>query len=138
MKKRMKNTIMIALLLCMCLSACGRDHKEEGAVKDNNSNSEVSVSDTDQDKLYGELFDIHNKIEIHIDITGEELMKLQEDYWKYASMGSKSPIYRDTALAITITTSEGSNTYEFENVGIRMKGIRPELIFITKKKECII
>lgn len=122
MKKRMKNTIMIALLLCMCLSACGRDHKEEGAVKDNNSNSEVSVSDTDQDKLYGELFDIHNKIEIHIDITGEELMKLQEDYWKYASMGSKSPIYRDTALAITITTSEGSNTYEFENVGIRMKG----------------
>ena len=68
MKKKMKNAIMIALLLCMCLSACGRDHKEDReAVKDNNTNSEVSVSDTDQDKLYGELFDIHNKIEIHID-----------------------------------------------------------------------
>lgn len=72
--------------------------------------------------LYEQLFDINNKIEIDIDITEDQLALLQEDYEKYSAKGSKSPIYRETSMTITIHTSEGADTYEFENVGIRMKG----------------
>lgn len=72
--------------------------------------------------LYEQLFDINNKIEIDLDITEEQLALLQEDYETYSAFGSKSPIYRNTPMTIRITTPEGTRTYEFENVGIRMKG----------------
>ena len=74
------------------------------------------------EEIYQQLFDLKNVIQIHVDITDEELMKIQEDYDKYASMGSKSPIYRDAAMNITISTSANTYTYHIPNVGVRMKG----------------
>ena len=47
-----------------------------------------------------------------------EINKLQSDYKKYKSIGSKSPIYRKADVTITI----GSSSYKIEEVGIRLKG----------------
>ena len=74
------------------------------------------------EELYQQLFELKNLIQIHIDITDEQLEKLQEDYDKYANMGSKSPIYREAALNITITTEKDTYTYHIPNAGVRMKG----------------
>ncbi len=88
-----------------------------------------TVFDIDKDKLpytqkqiYNQLFDINNKIELDIDISDEELAKIQKDYENYSSMGSKSPIYRVADVDIKITTAKDSYTYHIEEVGIRMKG----------------
>ena len=75
-----------------------------------------------QEQIYTQLFDINNKIEIDIDMSDEELQKMQDDYDKYSDMGSKSPIYRMADVDITITTSTDKYTYQIEEVGVRMKG----------------
>ncbi len=75
-----------------------------------------------QEQIYKQLFDINNKVEINIDMPKSELQKLQKDYEKYDSMGSKSPIYRMANVTITITTSTSKYAYYIEQVGVRMKG----------------
>ncbi|MBE5940307.1 MAG: hypothetical protein E7266_07905 [Lachnospiraceae bacterium] len=113
---RNKYILMAAVLLLTFFTACGNS-------VDLPTNDETDApTNGETTEIYEQLFDINNKIEINIDISDEQLALLQEDYNKYAAMGSKSPIYRDTPMSITITTADGSNTYEFENVGIRMKG----------------
>lgn len=74
------------------------------------------------EEIFEQLFDINNKIEIKIDITDEELLNIQKDYVKYAEKGSKSPIYREASMFITIHTKEDALTYYIKNIGIRMKG----------------
>lgn len=75
-----------------------------------------------EEQIYKQLFDINNKIEVDVDITKDELQKIQDDYNKYRDMGSKSPIYREADLLITITTAKDKYTYKIEDIGIRMKG----------------
>ena len=73
--------------------------------------------------IFNALFSYENHIEIKLDISDSELKKLQQDYEKYASFGSKSPIYRMADMIITITTPDGnSTTWTIEQVGVRMKG----------------
>ena len=75
-----------------------------------------------EEELYNQLFDLNNKIQIDLDMSNAELQKIQDDYERYRSFGSKSPIYRMGTLKITITTSAGSTTYRINEVGVRMKG----------------
>lgn len=72
----------------------------------------------DEIDIYNELFDINNKVSVYIDITEDELLKIQKDYEEFSSRGSKSPIYRMCDLVITIN----SDQYYLNEVGIRMKG----------------
>lgn len=78
----------------------------------------VTTAPQEANALFSELFDIHNFISITIDMSNDELEKMQTDYERYAAMGSKSPIYRMANVTITI----GDATYYIEEVGVRMKG----------------
>ena len=78
--------------------------------------------DDELDVFYA-LFDPENHISLKLDISNSELKKIQQDYEKYSSMGSKSPIYRMADLIVTITFPDGSKyEWRIEQVGIRMKG----------------
>jgi len=139
MKRKLLIILSTILLVSLFLSACNSTDNSQTKTQENGGNIQTSgnqdntQTNTDFDDIYTKLFDINNKIEIKIDITDEELAKLQADYEKYAAVGSKSPIYRDTALSITITTNEGSEKYDFENVGIRMKGNTSRTDFYSAK-----
>lgn len=74
------------------------------------------------EEIYQQLFDPNSKLEIDLDMSDEELQKLQEDYERYRNMGSKSPIYRLGNLTITVTTDRGTVSYLIKEVGARMKG----------------
>ena len=78
----------------------------------------IPSPDKEEIEIYNELFDINNKVAVYIDISEEELFKIQKDYEKFSSHGSKSPIYRMCDLVITINNDQ----YYLEEVGIRMKG----------------
>ena len=84
---------------------------------------DLSVYDPDELQLFYELFDHNNHVSLYLDISNSELKKIQQDYEKYSSMGSKSPIYRMANLYVTITKPDGTNLeYVIEQVGVRMKG----------------
>ena len=73
--------------------------------------------------VFRALFDERSHVSIQLKISNSELKKIQKDYEKYSSMGSKSPIYRMADLVITITTSDGiTGTWTIPEVGVRMKG----------------
>jgi spore coat protein CotH len=73
---------------------------------------------TYQETVYDSLFDINNHIRFDIIIDDSELALLQSDYEYYTSIASKSPIYRKCHLTVAINET----IYQFEEVGIRMKG----------------
>lgn len=76
---------------------------------------------TDQE-IYQQLFDLNNKVQVDIDMSHDELQKLQDDYDRYHEMGSKSPIYRMATVTITITAHRDTTVYRIPEVGVRMKG----------------
>ena len=75
-----------------------------------------------EEELYQQFFDPNNKVELNLDMTNGELQKLQNDYEKYSSFGSKSPIYRMGTLTITVTVGSQTTKYRINEVGVRMKG----------------
>ena len=75
-----------------------------------------------EEELYNQLFDLDNKIDLYLDMPASELQKIQDDYDRYRSFGSKSPIYRMGTLKVTITTDKGTTVYRINEVGVRMKG----------------
>lgn len=90
------------------------------AVDDPSYDSSVNMDQMDD---FNMLFDPNNHISFELDISDKELAKLQRDYENYSAKGSKSPIYRMANLKVTITTPDGNeHYYEFEQVGVRMKG----------------
>lgn len=105
--------IISLLLVCLLLAGCG-------AAAPSAADSEPAADP--ETALYEALFDPANKVEIHIDMTEEEIAKIQQDYDYYSSNWSKSPIYRMADMKITVTTAEGTQTYEIPQVGVRMKG----------------
>lgn len=79
--------------------------------------------DVDEMILFEELFSYENHVSLYLDISNSELKKIQKDYEKYSSMGSKSPIYRMADLHVTITKPDGTQwKFIIEQVGVRMKG----------------
>lgn len=140
LKRVVTKSLAIILSMTCILAGCNNGNSTEtsninetsstetGAeVDDFNTNpfdiTPVSMSDdfeiTDEDReLYNSLFDLKNKVTVSIDISEEELAKIQADYDYYNSMNSKSPIYRKCNLTITIN----DKSYVIEEVGVRMKG----------------
>lgn len=136
--KKIISAVMAALMI-MVMGGCGSSSKETptsensspytSETTDNSNVTEGKEYDIDSDKLpydeetiYNQLFDINNKVEIDVDISDEELAKMQSDYDRYYARGSKSPIYRKCDLKISITSGGVKNTYVIRNTGIRMKG----------------
>ncbi|WP_025724420.1 CotH kinase family protein [Acholeplasma granularum] len=70
------------------------------------------------DSLYNDFFNPNSTVEIKIDIEPSELALIQSDYEYYSSIHSKSPIYRKS----DVTFKVNGVSYEFLEVGIRMKG----------------
>lgn len=85
------------------------------------SDTSVFVDDTpvDQQALYEELFDLNSTVQIDVNLSKDEIAKIQEDYQYYKAMNSKSPIYRRAA---SVTFTVNGQKYVIEDVGIRMKG----------------
>lgn len=111
----MKKRIFILLLSLLLLSGCSTVPDSTSPTTDNSSISEQ--------QLFEMLFDIENRIDLQLDMSPEELRKMQEDYEKYDCNGSKSPIYRMGTLMVTITTPKDQvYSYAVEEVGVRMKG----------------
>lgn len=106
-------------------SGSNSDNNPGSGSGDSGSKDEQPSPDYPEEDLaiFNALFDPENHIEIKLDISDSELAKLQQDYNKYSSFGSKSPIYRMADMVITITTPDGgSSTWTIEQVGVRMKG----------------
>ena len=102
----------------------GNSDNTDGGDNGSSSDEQPSPDYPEEDiAIFNALFSYENHIEIKLDISDSELKKLQQDYEKYASFGSKSPIYRMADMIITITTPDGnSTTWTIEQVGVRMKG----------------
>ena len=121
MKRLLAVVLGISLSVCM-LTSCTNTGNDKKNTNSKGNVSKQSYSDGDRDEamaIYDALFNLDNKITLDVEISDEELNKLQEDYEEYDSMRSKSPIYR-RADKVTITIGEDS--YEIEDVGIRLKG----------------
>ena len=80
---------------------------------------ESGIEEFDQQSLYDELFDFNSVVQIDVNISKEELAKIQQDYDYYLAKNSKSPIYRK---ADSVTFTINGKKYVIEEVGIRMKG----------------
>ena len=86
------------------------------------------------EEIYQQLFDPNSKLEINLDMSDEELQKLQDDYERYRNMGSKSPIYRLGNLTVTVTTDRGTVSYLIKEVGARMKGNTSRTSFYNEQE----
>lgn len=129
MKKRILASLLGALLVVTGIAGCSDSDGGEATGTDNETQEEIGSASSikvsedfeisDEDKaLYESLFNVNSEVRINIDISEEELTKIQKDYEYYESFGSKSPIYRMCTLNIEIDGKK----YTIPEVGIRMKG----------------
>ena len=99
---------------------------ECGATDPNYNPNPTPTPDPNEDPdmvIFNALFDETSHVSIKLNISNSELKKIQQDYEKYSSMGSKSPIYRMADLVVTITTADGQvGQWTIPQVGVRMKG----------------
>ena len=135
---RRKLSLFMAMgMLAASITGCSLDDGKEKETGENstqtnveaNSGSESNLNpDFDYEKysyteeeyrLYTELFDLNNFVSVQLEISQEEIDKLQADYEYYEEMESKSPIYR---LVDKVIISIGDKVYEIEEVGIKLKG----------------
>ncbi len=68
--------------------------------------------------LYEQLFDLNSTVQIALTVEQNEMDKLQQDYYQYKRIGSKSPIYRKATMTLTVNGVR----HVMEEVGIRLKG----------------
>lgn len=142
-KKRFGCIFLVIMLVC--LTACnkgeagnnsgnagekGSEGVNTGNISEDNTNNTANVAytpikmsddfkaDKEELALYESLFSSDSKIKVTVDISDEELRKIQEDYDRYSSKGSKSPIYRKCNMTFEINGEK----YTIEEVGVRMKG----------------
>lgn len=121
MKKRLISVLLamgIAVMSVGC-SATNTDNKGTEEKTTNNLNNVQPEHLSEEEQLYKDLFDINTYVKVEINISDEELAKIEEDYNTYRNKNSKSPIYR---MADKVTFTVGEKVYEIEEVGIRMKG----------------
>lgn len=149
MKKRMLQIAVLLGSVALMCAGCGKTTDTSEVIQPGNeevaegfsSSVTAAVYNIDSDELpyteasvYEQLFDLENRVEVKIDISQEELENLQKDYETYREKDSKSPIYRNASMSVTITTETESNTYIIENVGIRMKGNTSRTDFYSKEE----
>lgn len=120
--------ILVVFLICILTVftwGCEKSDNEKQADSTEEVGAEViegvegNTEYENSTELFEKLFDINNVVSIQIEISDEELEKLQQDYVVYDTKNSKSPIYR---VADKVTISVGDEVYEIEEVGIRHKG----------------
>lgn len=134
---------ILAALVCGCSVADGEKTSESkqgeesvvsstpsGENKDSEKNKDKTNEKNEQEELYNALFNIENPVSIKIDISDEELLKIQQDFDEYSSMDSKSPIYR---RADCVTFTVNGNEYRISDVGVRMKGNTSRDSFYNKE-----
>lgn len=94
--------------------------------------SSSSVEQIDQMEVeYQEFFDINTRVEITIKMSKSELKKLNNDYSQYKYNGGKSPLSRSADVEIKF----GDKVYNFDQVGIKMKGNTSRTQFLDKDGE---
>jgi len=135
MKKIWLKIFMVTGILL--LVGCGESSTEAYQNQEDEATGKLYYVGSDmlpysEETIYTQLFDIGNKISVEIDVTDEVLQQLQKDYEEYERKGSKSPIYREADLRVTIETKKDKNTYVIEQVGIRMKGNTSRTDFYEK------
>lgn len=116
---------ILASLFCGCSSVADEKTNESSTISDDNkgenkdNDKDKTNEENEQESLYDALFNIENSVSIKIDISNDELLKIEKDYENYSSKASKSPIYR-RADCVTFTVS--GKEYRVTDVGVRMKG----------------
>lgn len=124
MKKILLIPLCICLLLCCACQAGGSIRPET-----------LDTAYIPEQQVFEMLFDIENKIELRLEMSEDELAKMQQDYENYDLNGSKSPIYRMADLYVTLTTPEGiTHTWEIPEVGVRMKGNTSRTAFYSREE----
>lgn len=138
MSRRIAETAAgICMAGILLFTGCGKTPEKN--VNENETSSlsgqeENNTQISEEEQLYKDFFDINSKIEIDIDITDEELAKLQADYEKYRNAGSKSPVYRKCDVTFRVTTDKGTSEYFLEDVGVRMKGNTSRTDFYSEER----
>ena len=140
---RKRFSCIFLVIMLVCLTACnkgeagnnsgnagekGSEGVNAGNISEDNTNNTANVAytpikmsddfkaDKEELALYESLFSSDSKIKVTVDISDEELRKIQEDYDRYSSKGSKSPIYRKCNMTFEINGEK----YTIEEVGVRM------------------
>lgn len=113
---------LLCLILPLCLLLGCVPAQDIPTSTDETTQTEPEET-SEEERLYSQLFSLDCQIKLELDMSDEELAKLQADYGKYSSRGSKSPIYRMADLTVHITDETGvTSSYVIEQVGVRMKG----------------
>lgn len=83
----------------------------------------------DQQSIYEEMFDPDSVVEVSVDISYDQLRKLQTDYEYYRARNTRSPIYR---IADSVTFAINGKKYVVYDVGIRLKGTSSRCNFFNE------
>lgn len=135
----MKCRSLIALILCLLiLPGCGKQltsvpstEQVRGEIPAPTTTTEPSDTEPTEDELlYEQLFHPQTRLAVEIRMSGQELQKMQDDYDRYLSFGSKSPIYRRADVIITLD----GVAHEIKDVGVRMKGNTSRMSFYDREK----
>ena len=119
----MKRFFLTLLCLALALTLIACDTPSPTPTPQPTPTPDIQESDGAQQTAFEALFSKENHISLKLDISDTELAKLQADYERYSSFGSKSPIYRMADLYVTITTPSGKALeWCLMQVGVRMKG----------------
>lgn len=136
---------MLLVLSCILNTGSSQSVKAETVPAEYTAQNDTEISkasfgpyniDTDtlpftQAEIYNQLFDLKNVISVDVDITNDEIKKLQRDF----SRNNKSPIYRMADVTISITIpSKGTYTYVIKEAGIRLKGNTTRLDLYDESK----
>ncbi len=89
-----------------------------GGSNQSTGNTGGSGTNVGDQSVYEQLFSLDSKVTIEITMSKSEMDKMDKDYYKYQSKGTKSPIYRKATVVITV----GGKSYTIDEVGIRAKG----------------
>lgn len=139
----MKKIISILFILCtsvlLLITGCDKNHQGENESFGNETSSILYTVGKNKlpykdEQIFEQLFDRNNLIQVSLNISEEELLNIQKDYEEYSNRGSKSPIYRNASMDITITTEKNSITYRIPNVGVRMKGNTSRTDFYSQEE----
>lgn len=128
--------ILLSVILILAFSACNGIVGNGGSGSNGGTGSNGGSGGNDDkppvlDGEYEEFFDLNTKVEIVINMSSEELRKLNEDYHHYQNMGSKSPLNR----MCNVNISFGDKKYSFTQVGLKMKGNTSLRDFLNDKGE---
>ena len=143
--KKMCSVVLAAAIVCTGINVQPQYVKAEDTADTTNQESvkeyEVGkdVLPYSDEEMYKQIFDINNVVDIDIDMSNEEMAKLENDFEYYESKGAKSDIYRMADVTITITLSSNNETirYFIPETGIRMKGNTTRNKFYDTQKNTV-